>query len=88
MSLRHRFPIFQNKTFINSCSKGALSTDVRAAYEQYLHDWESSGSPWELWVHKLEQTRAAFADLLHAESNEIAVTTSVSQAVQRVGQCL
>ncbi len=81
MSLRERFPIFQNKTFINSCSKGALSSDVRAAYAQYLHDWEISGSPWELWVHKLEQTRAAFADLLHAETHEIAVATSVSQAV-------
>lgn len=81
MSLRQRFPIFQTKTFINSCSKGALSSDVRAAYEQYLHDWESIGSPWELWVHKLEQTRAAFADLFHAEMNEIAVTCSVSQAV-------
>lgn len=81
MSLRERFPIFQTKTFINSCSKGALSSDVRAAYEQYLHDWESIGSPWELWVHKLEQTRAAFAELFHAETNEIAVTCSVSQAV-------
>lgn len=81
MSLRDRFPIFQTKTFINSCSKGALSTDVRAAYEDYLHDWESIGSPWELWVHKLEQTRAAFADLLHAENHEIAIATSTSQAV-------
>lgn len=79
--LRDHFPIFKTKTFINSCSKGALSHEVRAAYVEYLNDWEVLGSPWDVWVTKLEETRAAFADLVNANSNEIAVTTSVSAAV-------
>ncbi|MBK8046495.1 MAG: aminotransferase class V-fold PLP-dependent enzyme [Anaerolineales bacterium] len=44
-------------------------------------DWETLGSPWELWVAKLEQARAKFAALINAHPDEIAVVTSVSQAV-------
>ena len=79
--LREHFPIFETKTYLNSCSKGALSLEVKRAYEEYLQDWETLGSPWELWVGKLEEARAAFAKLINAKPDEIAVTTSVSAAV-------
>lgn len=84
MLLRERFPVFQHKVFLNSCSKGALSVDVRNAYQAYLDDWERLGSPWELWVHKLEQARHGFAELVNAAPEEIAVVTSVSQAVSNL----
>jgi hypothetical protein len=35
---RHRFPIFEKQVYINSCSQGALSDHVRAAYDAYLRD--------------------------------------------------
>ena len=62
--MRERFPILSRLTYLNSCSQGALSTDVRAAYEEYLRGWEELGSPWELWVEKTEEARAAFARLI------------------------
>jgi hypothetical protein len=34
--IRHRFPVFEHRTYLNSCSQGALSDAVRAAYESYL----------------------------------------------------
>src|SRR5262249_54975951 len=34
-SWRAQFPIFERLTYINSCSQGALSHRVRAAYEDY-----------------------------------------------------
>src|SRR5712691_12881239 len=46
---RHRFPIFEQQVYINSCSQGALSDSVRAAYGQYLEDWDAHGAPWEYW---------------------------------------
>lgn len=79
--MRSHFPIFEHRTFINSCSKGALAVEVRRAYQQYLDDWEQLGSPWELWVGKLEQVRQLFATLVGATAAEIAVCTSVSAAV-------
>jgi selenocysteine lyase/cysteine desulfurase len=79
--LRERFPIFKQKVYLNSCSQGALSLDVRAAYGQYLEDWDCQGSPWELWVQRTEAARHAFAGLVNAEPDEVAVTTSVSASI-------
>src|SRR6266540_1106166 len=42
--IRHRFPIFQKRLYINSCSQGALSDSVREAYARYLEDWDARGS--------------------------------------------
>lgn len=86
--LREKFPLFENKHFINSCSKGVLSIEVRDAYHQYLTDWEEQGSPWELWVTQLEEFRGKVADFLHAESDEIAIKTSVSDAVNSLASTL
>src|SRR6185437_16912604 len=60
---RHRFPIFDQRVYINSCSQGALSDAVRGAYDQYLADWDEYGAPWEYWVERGEAARAAFAGL-------------------------
>jgi selenocysteine lyase/cysteine desulfurase len=86
--LRDHFPIFEKKIFINSCSKGALSQEVKAAYQNYLNDWETFGSPWDIWVAKLEETRSEFASFVSAKTNEIALTTSVSAAVSALASAL
>ena len=78
---RHRFPIFAHRLYINSCAQGALSDAVRAAYEQYLRDWDEYGAPWEYWVDRGEAARASFADLINAAPEEVAVTTSESAGV-------
>lgn len=80
-SIRGRFPILEHAAYANSCSQGALSVDVRAAYERYLSDWDEKGAPWELWVERAEAARGRFARLLNATPDEIAVTTSVSAGV-------
>ncbi len=80
-AVRARFPIFERLTYINSCSQGALSDSVRQAYDSYLRDWDEKGAPWEYWVERTEAARAAFAGLINAEPDEIAVTTSVSAGV-------
>src|ERR671936_177424 len=80
-SIRHRFPIFEQRVYINSCSQGALSDAVRGSYEQYLDDWDEKGAPWEYWVERQEAARASFADLVNAAPDEIGVTTSLSAGV-------
>ena len=82
--IRGRFPIFERLVYINSCSQGALSDNVREAYAAYLHDWDEKGAPWDYWVERAEAARAGFADLVNADPNEIAVTTSISAGVSAV----
>jgi selenocysteine lyase/cysteine desulfurase len=76
--VRERFPILSRLTYLNSCSQGALSTDVREAYEQYLRDWDELGSPWELWVEKSDEARRGFARLVGASPDDVAVTVCVA----------
>lgn len=84
---RSLFPIFKTTTYVNSCSQGALSGEVRAAYECYMADWDEKGSPWELWVERGESARAAFARLIGASPDEVAVMTSVSAGVSALMSC-
>jgi selenocysteine lyase/cysteine desulfurase len=79
--IRGRFPIFKRKVYVNSCSQGALSDSVRAAYQRYLDDWDERGAPWEYWVELMEAAREEFAGLIGADGDEVAVTTSVSAGV-------
>jgi selenocysteine lyase/cysteine desulfurase len=87
-AVRGRFPIFEHTTYANSCSQGALSIDVREAYDEYLAGWNVHGAEWEHWVERAEAARAAFARLVNAEPAEVAVTTSVSQAVSALVSAL
>jgi selenocysteine lyase/cysteine desulfurase len=86
--IRHRFPIFERRLYVNSCSQGALSDAVRAAYEQYLADWDEKGAPWEYWVERGEAARATFARLVGAAPDEVAVTTSLSAGVSALASGL
>ena len=86
--IRGEFPIFEHTTYANSCSQGALSNRVRAAAEEWLAGWDENGAEWEFWVERNEAARSAFAGLLHAEPDEVAVTTSVSQGVSALVSAL
>ncbi|HWE80579.1 MAG TPA: aminotransferase class V-fold PLP-dependent enzyme [Gaiellaceae bacterium] len=78
---RSRFPIFERLVYLNSCSQGALSDSVRAAYDAYLTDWDDKGAPWEYWIERAETARSTFARLVGGEPDEVAVTTSLSAGV-------
>ena len=87
-AVRGEFPLLEHVAYLNSCSQGALSHRVRAAYDEYLDGWDAHGAEWEHWVERSEAVRAAFARLLHGEPDEVAVTTSVSQAVSGIVSAL
>src|SRR5689334_6824293 len=87
-AIRAEFPILEHTVYLNSCSQGALSRRVRAAYEDYLDGWDERGAEWEHWVERAEAARSAFARLLGAGPDEVAVTTSVSQGVNAIVSAL
>jgi selenocysteine lyase/cysteine desulfurase len=80
-NIRHRFPVFEHRVYLNSCSQGALADTVRAAYGSYLDTLEAEGSSWEHWIAQSERARTAFARLLHARPESVAVTASASAGV-------
>src|SRR4051794_41828207 len=78
---RHRFPVFEQLVYLNSCSQGALSDSVRAAYEDYLDGWDERGGLWDYWIERTETAAATFARIVGAEAVGVAVTTSLSGGV-------
>src|SRR5436305_1300936 len=85
---RERFPIFERLVYINSCSQGALSDSVRAAYDDYLTGWDERGAPWDYWVERTEAARSAFARLVNGVADDVAVTTSLSAGVSPLASAI
>jgi len=87
-ALRARFPVFRKKTYINSCSYGALATDVETEVQRYLRDRLEQGCDWNYWVERNEAARSSVARLLGATPDEIAVTTSASAGINGIASAL
>src|SRR3954452_4913460 len=85
---RHRFPIFERLVYANSCSQGALSDAVRAAYDDYLTGWDERGAPWDYWVERTEAARTTFARLVGGRPDDVAVTTSLSAGVSPLASAI
>jgi selenocysteine lyase/cysteine desulfurase len=88
LEIRSRFPIFQRKIYLNSCSQGALSDAVQAGLEDYIASWHDQGSPWETWVDRYEAGRTAFAQFINASPDEVAIVTSASAGINSIASAL
>ncbi len=86
--IRDRFPVFQHKTYLNSCSYGALAYEVEASLQAYLQARSDRGADWDYWVERNEAVRASVAKLLGVSPNEVAVTASVSAGIDSVASAL
>jgi selenocysteine lyase/cysteine desulfurase len=86
--IRSRFPVFDRKTYLNSCSQGALSDAVEAGIREYIESWHELGSPWDLWTEKYEEARRLFAEFIGAAPEEIAVVASASAGINAVASAL
>lgn len=90
LAYREEFPILSRKTFLNTCSLGALSRRSISAVQEFLELWAELGaSAWyELWVGKLAELRAAYGRVINASPDRIALTPSISVAVSGVASVL
>lgn len=82
-ALRSEFPTLSRKTYLNTCSLGALSRDARGAVNRFLDLWEEYGaSAWyRIWLGETQATRERFARLIHASPEEVAILPNVSSAL-------
>ncbi len=90
LSYREEFPILQKKTYLNSCSLGALSQRSMRQVERFLLSWNEWGAnSWhETWLTEVEQARKKFATLIGAQVHEIAIAPNVSDALSTISSAL
>ena len=73
---------------MNNCSQAPQTDATRAAADAFLESWARDGMDWDAWVTEVERARESFARLINAEVDEVAVTSSVSQAVSALASAL
>lgn len=85
---RKQFPILATRTYLSSCSYGALCVEVKAAVGEYLDSRFSKGSDWGHWVEQLEHARRWLAALLMCSTDDLSISTSVSESVNSLASAL
>lgn len=87
---REEFPILRRKTYLNSCSLGALSHRAEARVRQFHEDWHNYGaSAWyEIWLGRIAELRARVAAMLGAQAHELAITHSTSAALSSIASAI
>ncbi|MCL6547756.1 MAG: aminotransferase class V-fold PLP-dependent enzyme [Alicyclobacillus sp.] len=73
---------------MGSCSQAPQSLTVLRAMQEYLDNWGTVGMDWDFWMNGVEQARQSFARLIHAEPDEVAVVSSLSDAVSMIASTL
>jgi len=85
---RAEIPLLEQFIPLNNCSHSPRTVRTEAAAERYLGDWNRKGMDWDAWMGEIESCRAAFAALINASVDEVAITTSVSAATASVASSL
>jgi kynureninase len=86
--LRYRaeFPILARKTYLNSCSLGALSERAMAGMARFQELWNEHGAQawYRLWMGEIAAVREKFARIIGAHPHEIAIAPNVSIALSEI----
>lgn len=87
---REEFPILRRKTYLNSCSLGALSNRAEARIRQFHEDWHNYGaSAWyEIWMGRLSELRERVARMFNVAHNEVALGHSTSALLATIGSAI
>ena len=87
---RDEFPIFKEKTYLNTCSLAPLSRRVRASQNRFLDEWEAMGSSawYSHWLDALDNLRSNVAHVIGARKEEIALAPSVSVALSSIASSI
>jgi kynureninase len=89
-SWRDEFPILSRRTYLNSCSLGALSRRAVERVSTFHEDWHDHGaSAWyETWVGRMAELRTRVAHMIAAQTDEVALAASTSAALSVIGSAL
>ncbi len=86
LAYRDEFPILQRKTYLNSCSLGALSRRSMQNISQFMEMWNEWGAHawYEIWMGEIAKVREKFAKIIGAQLHEVAIAPNVSTALSSI----
>lgn len=85
-AIRHEFPILERKTYLNSCSLGALSKRSEGYLADFVDRWHDMGaSAWySHWLGRAEELRGRVSTFLGATPHELALLPSTSASLAAI----
>ncbi|HKS70298.1 MAG TPA: aminotransferase class V-fold PLP-dependent enzyme, partial [Ktedonobacterales bacterium] len=83
---RDEFPILARKTYLNSCSLGALSDRAMAGMARFQELWNEYGAQawYRLWMSEIAAVREKLARIIGAHPHEVAIAPNVSIALSEI----
>jgi selenocysteine lyase/cysteine desulfurase len=90
LAYRDEFPILQRKTYLNSCSLGALSKRSMQNIAEFMEMWNEWGAHawYEIWLGEIAKVRQKFAKIIGAQVHEVAIAPNVSTALSSIASAL
>ncbi len=85
---RKQFPLLKTHVHVANCSQAPQSTFTRQATLEYLDNWNRMGMDWDRWMEEVHEAKIAFAHLINADPEDIALGTSVSELTSAVASSL
>lgn len=87
-AVRQAFPAAEHVVYLDSGFQTPLSRPVKEAYERFLREGFETAGPKQVWLSRLEETRAKVATLLGAQPHEIAFTKNTSESMNIAANAL
>ncbi|SEP39410.1 Selenocysteine lyase/Cysteine desulfurase [Methylobacterium sp. UNC300MFChir4.1] len=87
-AVRQAFPAAEHVVYLDSGFQTPLSRPVKEAYECFLREGFETAGPKQIWLSRLEETRAKVAALLGARPHEIAFTKNTSESMNIAANAL
>ncbi|WP_082557957.1 aminotransferase class V-fold PLP-dependent enzyme [Methylobacterium sp. Leaf361] len=87
-AVRQAFPAAEHVVYLDSGFQTPLSRPVKEAYERFLHEGFETAGPKQVWLSRLEETRAKVATLFGAQPHEIAFTKNTSESMNIAANAL
>lgn len=87
---RESFPAISDadRVHLNNCSASPLPERGLEARRECEQVWIEAGNPWQTWLAKVDEAKARFADLINADTDDIAVTSCATQALAQIASAL
>lgn len=72
-ALRQRFPVLVERTYLATHSLGPVSLDTLADLDDYRRTIALRNRALDVWLERIDEIRRLFAQLIHADADEIAL---------------
>ncbi|TWB90088.1 selenocysteine lyase/cysteine desulfurase [Bradyrhizobium macuxiense] len=87
-AVRKAFPAAEHVVYLDSGFQTPLSRPVKEAFERFLSEGFETAGPKQVWLNRLEETRAKVADFLGVKPHEIAFTKNTSESMNIAANAL